>query len=278
MAPFAPRDLRGVTLAAALSLLGAPGPGCFASRRVHPRSAEELRRGYERLATGDLERAEVAFAHALEFDPDLVEGENGLGVVARARGDLPEALRRFGRALAVDDGFAEGHANRGEALLAAGRLDAAERALSAALSLNPDLLEARQNLGRALLRRGLAEPGERRARWEGARRALLHVLEADERRASAHADLAIVDFLSGRPARAERSWRRAAELDPGSPETALGLCVARAALGRCAEAAAECGRCLRLAPGDARCARSLAALEGCASTGALHPPPGPLSR
>ena len=77
---------------------------------------------------------------------------------------------------------------------------------------------------------------------------------------------------SGAPSarNAERSWLRAAELDPWSPEAALGLCVARAALGRCGDAAIECERCLRLAPADARCARSLAALEGCA--------PAPMAR
>ncbi|MGB8932684.1 MAG: tetratricopeptide repeat protein, partial [Anaeromyxobacteraceae bacterium] len=185
---------------------------CFASRRVHPRAAEELKRGYAYVAEGDLERAQVAFAHALEFDPDLVEGENGLGVVARSRGDVPEALRRFGRALATDPSFAEGHANRGELLLSAGQDESAERELTAALALNPDLIEARHNLARALLRRGLAEPAHRTALWTRARDAYLHVLETDATRAQAHSDLALLDYLSAHPERAEERWARAAEL------------------------------------------------------------------
>jgi tetratricopeptide (TPR) repeat protein len=247
----------------ALTLLSA-APGCFASRRVHPRSAEELRRGYAYLASGELERAEVAFAHALEFDPDLVEGENGLGILARTRGDLGGAVFRFERALATDGSFAEGYANLGEARLAAADLQGAERALRRALALNPDLVEARHNLGRALLRRGLAEGKHREAHWAGARTTFLHVLETDGRRAAAHSDLALLDFLSARLAQAEAGWVRAAELAPLDPEAAHGLCVVRAARGGCREAIPECERCLRLAPEHRRCAQTLDAAHECA--------------
>lgn len=251
-------------LPALAMLLVAAASACFASRRVHPRSAEELRRGYAHLARADLERAEVAFSHALEFDPDLVEARSGLGVVARSRGDLAEALRRFGEALAIDGAFAEGHANRGEALLARGDLDAAEASLRRALALNPDLVEARLNLGRALLRRGLADPTSRPARWGAARDALLHALEADGNLPAAHGDLALIEYLSGRVEAAEASWGQAAALAPRDPDAAHGLCVARAALGRCREGIPECERCLRLAPGNPRCERSLAAAAECA--------------
>jgi tetratricopeptide (TPR) repeat protein len=262
----APTTLLVVGLLAAL-------PACFASRRVHPRSAEELRRGYGWVSSGDLERAEVAFSHALEFDPDLVEAESGLGVVARTRGDLAGALRHFDRALAADGSFAEGHANRGEALLAANELGAAERALRSALALNPDLIEARLNLGRSLLRRGLGEPDRRAELWARSRDAYLHVLETDPARAAAHAELAFMDFLSARLTRAEAGWTRAAELAPKDPEAAHGLCLARAAQGRCQEAILECERCLRLAPGHAACERSLGAALACAEPGIPSPLP-----
>jgi Tfp pilus assembly protein PilF len=239
--------------------------GCFASRRVHPRSAEELRRGYAFVALPDLERAEVAFDHALEFDPDLVEAENGLGVVARARGDLPLAVLRFRRAVAVDGEFAEGLANLGEALLSTGDAERAERALRRALRLNPDLLEARHNLARSLLRRGLADARRRPEDWAEARRALLHVLEADGRRATAYADLALIDFLSAEPARAEDSWRRAAVLAPEDPGPAHGLCLVGVALRRCAEAIPECERCLRLDPASTPCTEAAAAARRCAT-------------
>lgn len=253
-------------LLAAISLLTAltAGGACFASRRVHPRSAEQLRRGYSYVAQGDLERAEVAFSHALEFDPDLVEARNGLGVVARSRGDMGAALRFFRDALALDGSFAEAHANAGEALLASGDLERAERSLIEALSLNPDLIEARHNLGRALLRRGLADQPRRTSLWARAREAYLHALETDARRAGAHADLALMDFLSGRLSRAEAEWAQAAALDASDPDDAHGLCLARAAQDRCREAVPECERCLRLSPGNERCEQSLRAALACA--------------
>jgi len=133
------RRLR-LAMAAASLLACAPSP------YLHPRAAEQLRRGYQHLANLDPERAEVAFGHALEFAPDLPEGWNGLGVVARWRGDDEAALRCFTRAVRLAPTFAEGHANLGEALLAAGRLDEAAEALRAALAVDPYLAAARLNL------------------------------------------------------------------------------------------------------------------------------------
>jgi tetratricopeptide (TPR) repeat protein len=250
-------------LAVLLAVTLALSPACWASRRVHPRTAEELRRGYAFLDAGDPERAEVAFAHALQFDPDCVEGENGLGVVARGRGDLDSAIRHFERALGTDHSFAEGHSNLGEALLAGGALEDAERSLRAALALNPDLIEARHNLGRALLRGGLARPERRDELWGAARREYLHALEADEGRAELHAEIALMAFLSGRVAPAEDGWARAAALAPRDPAHANGLCLARAVLGRCRAARAECERCKALAAAPSSCDPGVAALRAC---------------
>ena len=188
---------------------------CLPRHAAHPRAVEQVQRGYRHLAEGDAERAEVAFAHALAFDPDLPEAENGLGVVARTRGDLAEARRRFGRALGLRADFAEGHANLGELLLAQEEPAAAEAELGEALRIDPDLADARQNLARSLLRRGLAAGAERPALLARARREVLHLLEAEPDRAAAHHDLGFLEYVDGRFARAERSYRRAAELSPG---------------------------------------------------------------
>jgi tetratricopeptide (TPR) repeat protein len=237
--------------------------GCLPATLVHPRAAEELRRGYAHLGAGDAERAEVAFEHALELAPELPEGWNGLGVVARARGDVEEARRRFARSVRLAPGFAEGHANLGEALLSLGRRREAAGELRAALRLDPDLSGARQNLARSLLQEGLAEPASRPARWAEARREYLHLLEADPGAAAAHRDLAFMDYLSGRAGAAAAGYRRAAELSP-SPEAFQGLCGALVRLGRCGEAVAACDRCLALSPGLEACRVSRRGAEGCA--------------
>lgn len=249
---------------------------CPVPPRLHPRSAEEVARGYRYLAGGDLERAEVAFRHALAFDPDFPEGENGLGLAARLRGDLPAARRAFERAISLRPDFAEAHANLGELLLSGGDGQAGEDRLRAALAIDPDLADARQNLARALLRRGLEEDGEgRAARLAEARRQYLHLLEADPGRAAAHQDLGLLDYAERRYPEAERWYRRAAELAPASEEAQHGLCISLVRLGRCAEGAAACQACLDLAPGSARCGTSLAGARACAGPAgpAATPPP-----
>lgn len=260
--PLLPSTRPALAGALAAALLA---PACAAVPRLHPRAAEEVERGYRHLADGDPERAEVAFEHALAFDPDFPEAENGLAVVARVRGDLPEARRRLERALRLRSDFPEAHANLGEALLAAGEARAAEGALREALRLDPDLADARQNLARALLRRALAPGADRAAGLAGARRELLHLLETDPARASAHHDLALVDYLEARWAAAERGYRRAAELAPAYPEALHGLCNALVRLDRCGEAVAACERCVAAAPGLEACRTSLRGAAACAA-------------
>jgi tetratricopeptide (TPR) repeat protein len=252
-------------LAVRLTALGAAAAaaGCLPSPAVHPRAAEQLRRGYHHLAGGDPERAEVAFEHALAFAPDLAEGWNGLGVVARTRGDAEGARRHFARAIRLAPALAEPHANLGEALLALGREDEALEALGEALALAPDLPGARLSLARAHLHRGLVDPARREARWAEARRHLLRLLEAAPSLAEPHADLAFMDWLSGRAGRAEEGWRRALAAAP-SPEAWHGLCLALVAQGRCAEGREACDRCLSLAPGLEACRQSGRAAAACA--------------
>jgi Flp pilus assembly protein TadD len=241
-----------------LTLLACPVPP-----RLHPRAGEEVSRGYQHLAHGDPERAEVAFEHALAFDPDFPEGENGLGVVARLHGDYPQARRHFTRALSLRPDFAEAQANLGEVLLMLGDADAGEAELRSALAVNPDLGDARQNLARSLLRRGLAPGGARGDAFAAARRELLHLLEAEPDRGWAHHDLAFLDYEEGRYAEAERGYRRAAALLPSSVEALHGLCISLARVGRCGEAVDACGRCLAVKPGTSECARSLAGARTC---------------
>jgi tetratricopeptide (TPR) repeat protein len=237
--------------------------GCLASPLVHPRAAEELRRGYAHLESGDPERAEVAFEHALEFAPDLPEGWNGLGVVARGRDDATTARERFAHAVRLAPGFAEGRANLGEALLALERPGEAIEEFRAALRIDPDLAAARQNLARALLRQGVLDGVARQALWREARREYLHLLEAVPDSPAALSDLAFMDYLTGRYLQAERGYRRAADQAP-TTDRLLGLCLSLVRLGRCGEAVAACERCLALDAASGPCRVSRQGAESCA--------------
>ncbi|HEY7723803.1 MAG TPA: tetratricopeptide repeat protein [Anaeromyxobacteraceae bacterium] len=235
---------------------------CLFAPAAHPRAHDEVRRGYRHLDAGDLERAEAAFALALEFKPDLPEAWNGAGVAAERRGDLAGARRLFERAVRYHPDFAEAHANLGAVALLAGDHASAEGHLRAALAVDPDLWVARLGLGRTLLHRGRAEPASRQAHWSRARREYLLLLESREDCPEAWHDLGYMDLESGRLEGAEASYRRAAALS-ADPASLHGLCASLARQGRCREAADACRRCLELAPGSAECRRSLGAAEGC---------------
>ena len=223
-----------------------------------------MTRGYRYLSQEDLERAEVAFAHALEFNEDIPEALNGAGVVERRRGRLDEARRRFEHAVKAAPDFAEGHVNLGEVELTQGRGGAAEREFRAALAIDPDLVVARLDLARALLHRGREDPARREALFAEARRAYLHLLEARPDVAEAWHDLAFMDYVAGRWPRAEEGYRKAVELAPAWPDALHGWCIALVRVGRCADAARACRRCLDAAPGAERCAESLRGAEACA--------------
>jgi Tfp pilus assembly protein PilF len=238
-------------------------PSCVHRAPVHPRAAEEIVRGYGHLKAGDAERAEIAFEHALAFDPEIPEALNGLGVVARRRGRNGEARRRFEQAISAKPDFAEARTNLGETLFATGDAVAAIAEFERALAIDPDLADARMNLARALVRRGLDAPPHRAAAFARARRELLHCLESDERRAAAHHDLGFLEFHAGRFAEAERSYRRAAELAP-SAEALHGLCISLVRLDRCGEGAKACERCLEASPAAERCRTSLRGARACA--------------
>jgi tetratricopeptide (TPR) repeat protein len=167
------RPVLAIALALSVAL-----PGCFAGPRIHPRAFEEVRRGYAYLDAGDVERADVAFAHALAYHDEFPEALLGAGVVARQRGDLASARRRFEEALRAAPEFAEAHVDLGVLDLAEGRPERAEGRFREALRIDPDLLPARLDLARALLHRGRADPTRRAELWAEARRQYLHLLES----------------------------------------------------------------------------------------------------
>jgi tetratricopeptide (TPR) repeat protein len=261
-----PRRLLRALLPAALPLLSCVAPP------PHSRAVEQVRRGYQHLAGGNRERAEVAFEHALEMAPDLAEARNGLGVALRAAGRPAEALVQFDLALGADPELAEGHVNRGEALAALGLHEEAEAALAESLRIDPDQVPARLDRARLLARRGAAlQGGERATLLDRARRDLLHALESRPELPLVHHDLGWVAWLRGDLAGAAESYEQALRLDPGMIEARLGICAARAIGGTCVRGAEACRGCIGAAPPGSpaaeRCSALLEAMSACPAAG-----------
>jgi len=248
-------------------LVAALAAACLPPRAPHPRALEQVRRGYAHLAAGERERAEVAFAHALEIEPGLPEARNALGVALRLDG-RPDAARAWWEAAAAD-GLAEARSNLGAALADSGRDPEALEAFSEALAFDPDLLAPRLGRARVQLRRALAARGAERASGLAlARRDLLHAVEAVPDRPEPHRDLGYVAWAQGDLELSAASYGRAAALAPGDAGAHHGRCAALALLGRCAEAREACLRCLAIDSGQAGCAASLAGAGACGA-----PPP-----
>ena len=171
---------------------------CFAGPRIHARALEEVHRGYAYLHDGDLERADVAFTHALAYHDEFPEALNGAGVVAHQRGDLVLARRRFEQALHAAPEFAEALVNLGVLELAEGRPERGEDRFRAALRIDPDLLPARLDLARSLLHRGRADPARRERLFGDARREYLHLLESHPDLPEARAELAWLEQAARR--------------------------------------------------------------------------------
>jgi tetratricopeptide (TPR) repeat protein len=252
---------------AALLALAVPLSACVIGQ-PHPRSVEQVHRGYRHLAAGDRERAEVAFEHALEIAPDLAEARNGLGVALRAAGRPVEALAQFDLALSADPDLAEAHVNRGEALAALGLEAEADAAFGDALRLDPDQVPARIDRARLLARRALGAHGdERRLLLDRARRDLLHALEARPDMPQVHQVLGWVSWQRGDVAFASACYDEAVRLDPGLVEARAGACGVRARDAPCEVVAASCRACIAAAPPASRealhCGAMLAARPEC---------------
>jgi tetratricopeptide (TPR) repeat protein len=249
---------------AAPLLLALLGLGCLGKAAIHQRAVDEVYRGYEYYQKDDLERAEVAFNHALEFNKDFPEAWNGLGLIAFTRGNLDAAKQHFQRAIRINSDFAEAHGNLGRVYLSTGRLSQAEDELVVALKINPDYTDARYNYAVSLLRQGWDKPKKRKDYWARARKQFLHLLEAKQDAADPYHHLGFMEYESGNYYEAEKLYRQAVELAPTYMEALHGLCIALVRLQRCNEAVGFCQKALDVAPHSPECKKSLEGAKRCA--------------
>lgn len=184
--------------------------------------------GLAQLERHQWEEAEQSCRLGLEFEPQLPQGHNCLGLVAMLqRGDLDAAASHFKDALALDGDFAEAHNNLASTFLR--RLppdyEAASHELRAALEIAPGFVDARENLGTCLLRWGTVrgEQGDLEGRAElhqAAREQLIRLLQLDGTRALAHHHLGFIALSRAEYGEAELRFRRCLELRPDT-----GICA-----------------------------------------------------
>lgn len=103
---------------------------------------------------GALDRAEAAFAKAIQLDPQLPHSYYCLGILYRYKGNSEAALKYFLKTLELDPNDADTLYFIGSMYLSQGDAQTASEYFRRALIQNPYLLSAHYSLAQALIRRG----------------------------------------------------------------------------------------------------------------------------
>lgn len=217
------------------------------------RPAEENARCVVAINANNLDDAEIACGHGLEFAPDDPDLVSNRGLIFRLRGDDAHAKEWFIRAIRLNQENAQAYTNLGAIYLGEGDAKQAKTQFARALKVNPDYAEALWDLH--LAQRKLGETADA----EKTLRTLIHVHESI---ADPHAALGGLLLERGDAEHAEAEFARAAELDPKTPGAYLYLGLSRLKLGR-ADAAREAFElCPDATPADReQCQQQLDALS-----------------
>jgi Tfp pilus assembly protein PilF len=184
-------------------------------------AAENHRRGWAFLQSGDLKTAEHEFTAALKSMPAFFPAEASLGYVELARKDAKAALPHFDKALELNPEHRDVSSlvGRAESLLALGRENEALTAFEAAAAADP----ARAELARrvevlkfrgAEQRLARARDAARAGRVDEALQAYTAAIAASPDSAFLYRELAGVERQKGSIDAAVADFRKAVELDP----------------------------------------------------------------
>lgn len=196
------------------------------------------------FSRGDVEQAEIACAHALEYQPKYWDALHNMGLIRQARGDVKEAKRYFREALRANQNMAQSYNSLGLLALDAKDYDGARDWLRAALRVNPDYAEARANLGLTCLRAG---------DLDGAEQAYRHLTLSAPWLSEPYVQLGVIMLAKGRTQDAINWLSRSVQLeaDYGPAWKALG--VAYETEGRAEEARAAYESCVDSKQPDPAC-------------------------
>jgi tetratricopeptide (TPR) repeat protein len=188
------------------------------------RAAENQRRGWAFLQTGDLKTAEREFAAALKAVPAFFPAEASLGYLELARKDAKAALPHFDRALELNQpaGDVATHLGRAQALVALNRDLDAMPSFEAALALDPSLTDIRRRV-EVLKFRGVeqnleqARQAARAGKLDEAIQAFTTAIASSPDSAFLYRELAGVERQKGTPESVDAALdhlRKAVALDP----------------------------------------------------------------
>jgi superkiller protein 3 len=118
--------------------------GAIAISRHHP--AAWFYVSVCRLQAGDLSEAISCLEHALEFDPDMIQGWNNLGTAYAGEGKFEEATLAFDRGIAVNPDYPKFYLGKANIAMMQDDLETARHWLHIALEKDPSYEPARAAL------------------------------------------------------------------------------------------------------------------------------------
>ena len=114
-------------------------------------SARLLEAALQQHRTGRLQQAERLYKQVLAQEPNNIEANHLLGVIACQGGEFETGAQLIRKALRLKPDYAGAHKSLGKALQVLGRLDEAAASFRRALELMPEYAEACNDLGIVLL-------------------------------------------------------------------------------------------------------------------------------
>jgi tetratricopeptide (TPR) repeat protein len=189
-------------------------------------AAENQRRGWAFLQSGDLKTAEHEFSAALKSTPAFYPAEASLGYIELARKDAKAALPHFDKALELDPDHRDVSSlvGRAESLLTLGRENDALTAFETAAAADPAQAELARRV-EVLKFRGAeqrlarARDAARAGRVDEALQAYAAAIAASPDSAFLYRELAAVERQKGNIDAAVADFRKAVELEPGDAKS-----------------------------------------------------------
>ena len=201
---------------------------------------------------GNPEDAIISYDKALALDPSNVKAAYNKGTALEAVGDKNAAIEAYKRVLEIDEHHVQAMGNLALIYMSLVKLDAAVSYFERATQSSPSDFLILSNYSVLLTRLGREELAIEKARA---------ALDVAPLYAPAHSALGEALVLLGDNPRATASFKRAAEIDPGDPNTTYNIATSYAGLGKTEKAIEHFEDCIRSFPNFALAHLGLSALK-----------------
>jgi len=187
---------------------------CATVGRISPQALELERQCMQSLAAADYDGANSRCELCLEYDENVAECLNGLGLVELAKGNQDKAKERFAKAIQVNPSLGQARNNLGAIFFKKGEYKEALTLYLAALHIDPGYEDARYNTGLCYLKIGqqaarAGNTSQARVDFAEARSHYQKLLVVNPESAGAHRDLGLLEgYLAELDSKDDESFRR----------------------------------------------------------------------